>query len=461
MADEGGQREQQERMGLPLRIGIGVAVGFGALASGFLVSRRGRRLVADTFRGMRRSPLSDRVLDRLWGDPVLGRRRIEVDELPDGVILLTGSVAGERERSMAREAASEVPGVRAVQDRLVLDPTLRRRRSRATRRGSVAVLAALAAMGWGAFAPSPVQWSSERAQAQQERGDRGQDTARARGRGNAQRPEQARGQGPGQRPPQARGQPGEAGRGGPPAHAAARGRRGGPAPDREAFNRGLPERAIRARARRGDRSAVDLRREDGRVRLVRNDGAELFSLPEDVADDLGYWRLAVAPAFREVRRDDGGAAGDPARDRPRTIFGDVRYDDRDRSGSPAFCRSGAGHPVWGREWCLDKGFGLGDGGGLWGRTTNPEDVIFRIPRTERQTELDRGGLVDVLGDIVFGRLALQSLVLGADQPLTGAWIGETDGPRVLRVRAGDLPVAELVDGDRDGDVEVLLVNLGG
>jgi hypothetical protein len=26
---------------------------------------------------------------------------------------------------------------------------------------------------------------------------------------------------------------------------------------------------------------------------------------------------------------------------------------------PAFCRSGAGHPVWGREWCLERGYGLG------------------------------------------------------------------------------------------------------
>ncbi len=26
---------------------------------------------------------------------------------------------------------------------------------------------------------------------------------------------------------------------------------------------------------------------------------------------------------------------------------------------PAFCRSGAGHPVWGPEWCLEKGWGLG------------------------------------------------------------------------------------------------------
>lgn len=26
---------------------------------------------------------------------------------------------------------------------------------------------------------------------------------------------------------------------------------------------------------------------------------------------------------------------------------------------PAFCRSGQGHPVHGRRWCIEKGFGLG------------------------------------------------------------------------------------------------------
>ena len=32
---------------------------------------------------------------------------------------------------------------------------------------------------------------------------------------------------------------------------------------------------------------------------------------------------------------------------------------RERGRGPAFCRNGEGHPVWGREWCLEKGFGLG------------------------------------------------------------------------------------------------------
>lgn len=45
---------------------------------------------------------------------------------------------------------------------------------------------------------------------------------------------------------------------------------------------------------------------------------------------------------------------------------DRRYESRskDKNGrkgkGPAFCRSGEGHPVHGRQWCRDKGFGLGD-----------------------------------------------------------------------------------------------------
>ena len=30
-----------------------------------------------------------------------------------------------------------------------------------------------------------------------------------------------------------------------------------------------------------------------------------------------------------------------------------------RNDGPAFCRSGAGHPVWGIQWCLNKGYSVG------------------------------------------------------------------------------------------------------
>jgi hypothetical protein len=42
------------------------------------------------------------------------------------------------------------------------------------------------------------------------------------------------------------------------------------------------------------------------------------------------------------------------------VLDDDLFRSRGRRGrGPAFCRSGAGHPVHGRQWCTRKGFGLG------------------------------------------------------------------------------------------------------
>lgn len=307
---------------------------------------------------------------------------------------------------------------------------------------------ALAAATLLVVAPDPglAQGPPEHAQAKKEQ-------AKERGPQGAPGQEKARGpQSQRQGQSQARGQ--AQARGGPPAHA--RAKRGGPAPDLETFNRNLVEKAVRARGRKAERArAVELRRDDDRIRVVREDGRELFALDRETAGELGYWRAAVVPDARDRRdRDDARLGG---------IFGTGdRYpaEDRDREGPPAFCRSGEGHPVWGRDWCIDKGFGLGDGNGVWGVDRDIGDIILRRPDPERRV-VDRGGLIDVLGDVVFGRLALQSLVLGADEPLEGRWLAEREGPRVLRVQAGDLPVAELIDYGRDDSVDRIVFNLGG
>ncbi|MGI8618405.1 MAG: hypothetical protein ACR2L6_04865, partial [Gemmatimonadaceae bacterium] len=76
----------------------------------------------------------------------------------------------------------------------------------------------------------------------------------------------------------------------------------------------------------------------GQQVLVKNrKGDILVALDDDRARKLGAWR--VKPV-----------------------------EDRAGEGAPSFCRSGAGHPNWGRQWCIDKGFGLGsDNGTRWGR----------------------------------------------------------------------------------------------
>ena len=130
--NQGGRADSVEepQLGLGARVAIGGAVAAGALVSGFLLSRRGRRLVSDTFTGRRRTPLADRVLDRFWDDTLLGRRRLDVEEREAGQVRVLGSVASEIERDSALQIAASVPGVSSVEDSLVLDPTLRRRRVR-------------------------------------------------------------------------------------------------------------------------------------------------------------------------------------------------------------------------------------------------------------------------------------------------------------------------------------------
>jgi hypothetical protein len=131
--------------------------------------------------------------------------------------------------------------------------------------------------------------------------------------------------------------------------------------------------------------------------------------------------------------------------------------DLDKKGAPSFCRSGAGHPVFGRQWCIDKGFGLGnDGTTRWGRVIQP-DVVFL--RTVDTPTLERAVLADVLGDIVLNRLAAQAITLGLVEPLAGRWLGEPTGPRVLLLTSGDRPVAEIVDVNRDNRAEMVVVAL--
>jgi hypothetical protein len=171
---------------------------------------------------------------------------------------------------------------------------------------------------------------------------------------------------------------------------------------------------------------VVITRSGERVRLLNRSGVLLIDLDEQRARNLGGWR--VWPDDRDVRAD-----------------------------GPSFCRSGAGHPVWGRQWCIDKGFGLGSLNGLrWGIARNIDDIEFR--RVDSSI-LTRAVLLDVLGDVVFDRLGLHAITLGATDPLAGVWLGEATGPRVLRITAGETPIAEIVDANRDNRAELLVVTL--
>ena len=164
-----------------------------------------------------------------------------------------------------------------------------------------------------------------------------------------------------------------------------------------------------------------------RMRILNRRGETLVDLDDRSAENLGRWRVDVI--------DDGA-----------------------REGAPSFCRSGAGHPVWGREWCLDKGFGLGSYQDYrWGRTRDVGDIVF--PRSGIGSILGTVALASLLGPDRFNRLALHAVTLGLAEPLTGRWVAQPTGPQLLMVNSGSYPVAELVDNDRDFRVEDLLVAL--
>jgi hypothetical protein len=188
--------------------------------------------------------------------------------------------------------------------------------------------------------------------------------------------------------------------------------------------------------------------------------------------------LAVASAARHHNDDDDAFVIMPVNNRVQVLNRNrvvlVDFEDdrelgnwsvvtqpfKDKRGAPSFCRSGAGHPVWGRQWCVEKGFGLGVDNDLrWSRVLDPSNVVITRPATTG--DLTRDVLMDVLGSVVLNRLATHAVTLGLQDPLSGRWIGESadTGPRVLLLSSGTRPVAEMVDTNRDGRADLMLVSV--
>ncbi|HEX2167933.1 MAG TPA: BON domain-containing protein [Longimicrobiales bacterium] len=113
---------------LALKIGIAGFIGFGAVATGLFVTRKGRHLVREAWEGRERTRLEDRVLDALWSDARLAKRRLDVDEGEGGQIKLAGVVHSNAERDQAVDIASGVKGVTMVLDALLVIPREKKRR---------------------------------------------------------------------------------------------------------------------------------------------------------------------------------------------------------------------------------------------------------------------------------------------------------------------------------------------
>jgi osmotically-inducible protein OsmY len=117
-----GREGRRSIAGAAVKIGIAGVIGFGAVATGLLASRRGRKLVREAWEGRRRTRIEDRVLDAIWADRVLGRRAIDAQEVEEGRVALLGQIRSEEERERALAIVGRVKGVSAVEDRLEIVP---------------------------------------------------------------------------------------------------------------------------------------------------------------------------------------------------------------------------------------------------------------------------------------------------------------------------------------------------
>lgn len=121
---------------------------------------------------------------------------------------------------------------------------------------------------------------------------------------------------------------------------------------------------------------------------------------------------------------------------------------RDRADSPSFCRTGAGHPVYGRDWCWERGFRLGNG---WDRDRGGS--VRLAPPVGRP--IDQAVLTALLDSQTMSRIQTVKSGLRLTAPLNASWLETTVGGRVLTIRAGSTPIAEISDRNRDGRADAL------
>ncbi|HET6362341.1 MAG TPA: hypothetical protein VFH11_09790 [Gemmatimonadota bacterium] len=69
---------------------------------------------------------------------------------------------------------------------------------------------------------------------------------------------------------------------------------------------------------------------------------------------------------------------------------------------PSFCRSGAGHPVFGIQWCLQKGYGIGRPGAVffWGDDVFLRDQTRVIVLRDRRYDADQAFWSAVVGQVL-------------------------------------------------------------
>ncbi len=153
----------------------------------------------------------------------------------------------------------------------------------------------------------------------------------------------------------------------------------------------------------------------------------------------------------QARRNDGRVHDRNDRDWDR----DSDRKNKGKKNGPKFCQNGQGHPVHGRAWCREKGYDTGYG--VYDRV-DWDDVYMRRGRYDNR-ELSRRALEEILGRSVYGRFDRQRSRLGYNQPMYGRWV-TTDAGSVLRLLSGSQPIAQIIDRNRDGRADVVLLYNG-
>lgn len=154
-------------------------------------------------------------------------------------------------------------------------------------------------------------------------------------------------------------------------------------------------------------------------------------------------RLREGPALRT----DSAARMRPV-SRPRGIV--MRL--RNQPGAPAFCDSGAGHPLYGREWCHERGFRLGD---VWQRRSVKDISVQRPPSGGRT--LDRAQIAQRYGNRLAQWINEARTGLQLADSVTARWVSTPDGGSILGFQVGSTQIAEVIDRNRDGRAEVVWI----
>ena len=121
MADQDGEGSDRARTNLALRLGLAGALGLGALVTGFILTRPGRKLVGDVLAGRERTPLEGRVLDALWSDRVLRKSKLDVRQVGPGRVELLGAVAIWEHVGRSVALAEKTKGVKEVETHIQVE----------------------------------------------------------------------------------------------------------------------------------------------------------------------------------------------------------------------------------------------------------------------------------------------------------------------------------------------------